>query len=364
MTDIRTLAIEPDPDFYRLETALRRQGEPDRVPFFELFSNIQDDVLKRLGKYDARLDRDDLPEADLADIRLQQHIEYQLSLGYDYINVGTRTVHFPQKERPHTETDQGERSYQTAEMATITGREDFDNYPWPDPAAADYTPWRRAAELIPDGMKVITLGPGGVLENTMWLLGYQGISYLLMDDEPLVRDVFDAVGSRLVDYFGRVAALDVVGAVNLGDDMGFKTQTMLSPAMMREYVFPWHRKIVEAIHAHGKPAIIHTCGNLEAVMDDLIDCGWEAKHSFEDVIEPVWEVKKKYGDRIALLGGFDMDKISRFSDEKIREHVRFLIGECAPGGGWALGTGNSVANYVPTDSLLTMVEEGFLRGRS
>ena len=61
MSEIRSLAIEPDPDFTRIEKVLLRQGEPDRVPFYELFSNIQDDVLKRIGKYDTRLD-EELPE--------------------------------------------------------------------------------------------------------------------------------------------------------------------------------------------------------------------------------------------------------------------------------------------------------------
>lgn len=100
----------------------------------------------------------------------------------------------------------------------------------------------------------------------------------------------------------------------------------------------------------------------EKVTEDIIDCGWDAKYPFEDVIEPIWEAKEKYGDRIALLGGFDMDKISRMSEDEVRQHTRFLIEKCAPGGGWALGTGKSVANYVPVESLLTMLEEGYLAG--
>jgi len=64
-----------------------------------------------------------------------------------------------------------------------------------------------------------------------------------------------------------------------------------------------------------------------------------------------------------LLGGFDVDKISRMTEQQVREHTRFLISKCAPGGGWALGTGNSVANYVPVNNFLTMMEQGFLDGR-
>jgi uroporphyrinogen decarboxylase len=99
------------------------------------------------------------------------------------------------------------------------------------------------------------------------------------------------------------------------------------------------------------------------LMDDIIACGWDGRHSFEDVIEPIWKAKARYGANMAMLGGFDMDKISRMSVDEVRTHTRLLIEKCAPGGGWALGSGNSIANYVPVENLLAMLEEGFVAGR-
>jgi len=151
----------------------------------------------------------------------------------------------------------------------------------------------------------------------------------------------------------------VISAIQMGEDMGFKSQTMLPPNVYRKYLFPWHKKLVDAVHQCGKPAILHSCGQLEAIMDDIIDCGWDAKHSCEDQIIPVWEAKKKWGDRIAILGGFDMHKISTMNEDEVRTHTRSLIDQCAAGGGWAIGTGNSVAGYVPVDNLLTMLEEAW-----
>ncbi len=98
-------------------------------------------------------------------------------------------------------------------------------------------------------------------------------------------------------------------------------------------------------------------------MEDIIDCGWDARHSFEDAIQPVWEIKEDYGDRIALLGGFDVDKICTMQEHEIRQHTRQMIEKCAPGGGWAMGTGNSVANYVPVESFLAMIDEGHKAGK-
>jgi uroporphyrinogen decarboxylase len=354
--------MQPDPDFGRLDAVLRRKGVPDRVPFFELYSNITTEVLEAIGKTPQTSDPASASsEADQWEHGIMQHISYMYHLGYDYINAGPRNFAFPKAEEPTAMTAQGERSYTLAGAHTIQSRAEFDRYAWPDMPSVDYTPLERVSALLPDGMKVIA-GSAGILENVMWLLGYEGISYLLADNETLVHDMFEAVGSRLVEYNGRQASYDSVGAVVMGEDMGFKTQTLLSPDLYRRYVFPWHKKLADAVHEHDKPLILHSCGNLEEVIDDIIGCGWDAKHSFEDAIIPVWEAKKKYGDRIALLGGFDMDKISRMPVDEVRNHTGFLLDECSPGGGWALGTGNTVANYIPVENFLAMLDEGRKHG--
>ena len=73
-----------------------------------------------------------------------------------------------------------------------------------------------------------------------------------------------------------------------------KNATMIfRPIYWRKYVFPWQKRVVEAVHKAGKPFVLHSCGQLEAVMEDLInDVKIDAKHSFEDVILPVTEAKK------------------------------------------------------------------------
>ena len=145
-----------------------------------------------------------------------------------------------------------------------------------------------------------------------------------------------------------------------GDDMGYKTATIFAPKFLNEYVLPWHKKIAQLAHDHGLVYILHSCGNLESIMEDLIeDVKIDAKHSFEDEIMPVADFKAKYGDRIAVIGGVDIDKICRLDEPKLRAYVRNIIDECMPGGGYILGTGNSVANYLPLKNYLIVLDEGF-----
>jgi uroporphyrinogen decarboxylase len=159
-------------------------------------------------------------------------------------------------------------------------------------------------------------------------------------------------------YYRRILQLDRLIAIFPGDDMGFRSSTLLSPDDLRRYTLPWHKRFAEMAHETGVPYILHSCGNLEEIMEYLItDVGIDAKHSFEDAILPVGEVKRRYGDRIGILGGVDLDKLTRLDPDALRSYVRGIIEECAPGGRFALGSGNSIPDYVPVENYLTMIDE-------
>ncbi len=342
-----SLGRKPAPDFGRLLRVLRRQGEPDRVPFFELL--VDREIVAAVLEEPVN--------------SVEQEMRFWHGLGYDYASVKA-TIPWPRRrdQAPDTaDLSRGSREWVNVHSEVVHSRADFAASHWPKPQEIDYSELERAARVLPDGMKILGR-TSGVLENTMWTLGFEGLSYLLADDPDLVAEVVNAVGSLLLGAFHTMAEMDAVGALLLGEDMGFKTATMVSPAVLREMVFPWHRAIVDAAHVRGKPIILHSCGNLRGVMDDVIACGWDAKHSYEDVIQPITEAKALYGSRIAVLGGIDVDLLARGSEEAVRARVREVTARCAPGGGFALGAGNSVTNYVPVRNYLAMLDEGWRCG--
>jgi len=151
-----------------------------------------------------------------------------------------------------------------------------------------------------------------------------------------------------------------VAATFFGDDMGFKTSTMISPKHIRAFILPWHKRIAELFHQHDKLFLLHACGQVDAVMNDLIDdVGIDAKHSYEDIIEPVWSIKQKYGDRIGIVGGVDMDVLAGGTPEEVAAYTSKVLETCASGGGYALGSGNSIANYVPLENYFTVLRTGW-----
>jgi uroporphyrinogen decarboxylase len=99
-------------------------------------------------------------------------------------------------------------------------------------------------------------------------------------------------------------------------------------------------------------------------MDYLIeDVKLDAIHGFEDSNSPVIEMKQKYGKKIALLGGIDLDKLARLDKDELRHYIRDVLKVCMDGGMFALGSGNSFCNYVPVDNYFILLEEGFKWGK-
>ncbi len=343
MTDLSTtLPPQRSPDFSNLLKVLKRQ-RPDRPTLFEFFLN---------HPLYARLSGTLLHNGMEPDDSARAIFRAFERAGYDYATFAPSKFGFPAGARPH------EKTASLNEGAVITDWNDIERYPWQSPGdyQCEYDRLDTLRPFIPEGMKLIVNGPGGVLENLISLTGYDNLCYLLADDPELVRTVADAIGSRLLDHYRLALQYDSVGAIISNDDWGFKTQTMLSPDDLRSYIIPWHRKIVRAAHDANRPAILHSCGNLASVMDDIIDdIGFDGKHSYEDAIQPVEDAYEQYGRRIAILGGIDLDFIVRSEPDVISRRSRAMIERAADRGSYALGTGNSVPEYVPPAHYFAMI---------
>jgi uroporphyrinogen decarboxylase len=352
----------PRPDFGRLLTVLRREGEPDRVPFIELFADPE--VMSAVTG--VQIVEPPPSERGARETSLRGVIRFWHQCGYDYVPMWP-TVSLPVRRTALGDTaalTHREREWQDESSGIINSWADFESYPWPRPEEIDYFNLEFVSRNLPEGMKIIALGPGGQLEHIMWLMGSVPFALALKDDPALVQAVAERVGETLVSLYSTTAEIPNVGAQWIGDDMGYRTATMVSPEDLRTFVFPWLSRLAVIAHARGMPFLLHSCGNLAQIMDDLIDTvGIDARHSFEDAIQPVAEAKRLYGDRIAVLGGVDVDFLCRSDEEAVRAYTRRLIDLCAPGGGWALGTGNSVANYIPLPHYLAMLDEGYRYGR-
>jgi len=333
------------PDFSYIQKVLRREPT-DRPVLFEFYMN---DHVYRTFAEPRRLPSKD---ENLSDRILM--IDAFANAGYDYVTLLPGEGFF----FPHIGEDYGEaRTYSLNIGSHLDSWERFETYPWPDAETADISYAHRLIPYLPEGMKCIASGPGGLEEILISLTGYENLCYMMHDQSDLVDAVVDAIGSRLVSYYRRMSALEHVGACISNDDWGFKTQTLLSPQQMERWIFPWHKRIVDTIQQAGKPVILHSCGNIYPVFHRVTDhLGYDGKHSFEDSILPIEQAWEQYHDRIALMGGIDLNFMVMEDKEKIYRRSREMLEKTSDKGGFALGTGNSVPDYLPTEHYISMLQ--------
>ena len=338
-------SLNRTPDFEQFLKVLRRQGRPSYLPFYEHAAS---------GGFIARRTGKPFEQMNGADpIFWETYVEFWLGMGFDCIPLEIG-LNCPMPDHG------GKESHGSESAVVFHNMADFEAYPWPDESAPiNFSYFETVAKLLPEGVKIVGGVGGGPYEWVANMLGVQGLAMAVYLDPELVQAVFDKVGALHASAVRQLATYDSIGALRQGDDLGFKTSTFLCPDHLRQYVFPIYQKMVQGAHDQGKPFILHSCGNLREVYDDLINfCRIDGKHSFEDVIMPVTDFKRQYGKRVTPLGGLDVDKICRGTEAEIRAYARKMIEECFADGYWTLGTGNSLTNYMPVENYIFVLEEG------
>ncbi len=330
-------------DLEQLRRNLLRQGEPERVFQFEhgIAANVKDEIARRF----------DLPGSSGGDppCAWQREADVQRSLGFEIFRVWLPGGEFDVAGSLGT-------TWAQEHAGPIQSWEDVDRYCWPDPADIDYAQLDHYERHLPEDMGVYHVVK--VWEVVRELFGFESFCWKMHEEPDLVEEVIRRVGEFHLAMVRALCDYRCVFAVYAADDYAHKSSTMMAPQYITERFLPWHERMSRWAHDRRKLFFFHCCGRVDPLMDHLIDSvKIDAKHSFEENVVPVTEAKRRWGDRVALLGGLDVDFISRSDEQAIRRRVRRTLDVCQPGGGYCLGLGNWVTDYIPVDNYLAVLDE-------
>ena len=156
------------------------------------------------------------------------------------------------------------RSWLSEHVGTIASWEDFERYPWPDPAKMDLSVLEWLEQNLPEDM-CLSAACHCIFEQMSWLMGLEQLCYMLYDDPDLPKAVVDRAGEILLAAARTFVQFDRVKFLFGGDDMGHKTGTLISPAHLRALVLPWHKRIAEVAHGASRPYVLHSFGSQPGV---------------------------------------------------------------------------------------------------
>lgn len=335
------------PDYRQIEKVLHNK-RPERLPLYEHHIDqpfIEKAVGKKLGMQGSR------PE-DFEEY-YSQIIGFWRDMTYDAFDF----------EAAICDIYPGHGAIMGGMLGPIQNRDDFNKYPFdeiPEIFWEAYTPHLEAIrKVLPADMKAYGGCGYGIFESAEDLVGYENLAVLQYTDPELFTDLFARIGDLYMELWSEMIRRydDLFVFYRMGDDLGFKTSTLLEPDTIRHHILPQYKRVVDLVHSSGKKFLLHSCGNIFGIMEEIIATGIDAKHSNEDEIAPFEEWITRYNDRIGLFGGIDVNTICLNSYDEVHRIVlekgkKFR----SMTRGFGLGSGNSIAGYVPVDGFMGMVD--------
>jgi len=228
----------------------------------------------------------------------------------------------------------------------------LDSYKFPSLSefeTSHYTKWAQETDFFVFGFV------GGGFDNAYSLTGFSNFFYQMMNHKQKLEELI-----KLMTTFNASLAKKIISAgahgIVIGDDLAYNEALLCSPRLLREIYFPYLQQEVHQIKKCGVPVFFHSDGNLNEVIEDIVNCGIDGLHSLQPSAHmDLGAVKRKYGKRICLMGNIDLfDVLTKKGTGRVAKAVQEAIDVAAEGGGYILSSSNMLTKDVLPENARVM----------
>jgi len=240
------------------------------------------------------------------------------------------------------------REYQLREP-TLRG------YSFPDPLDPRFfadIPGKLARH--PDRFRMYCLG-FSLFERAWTLRGMEPLFMDFYDHPAFVRELLNTIADYNIAQVTKALDYDS-DAVYFGDDWGQQHGLLMGYPLWREFIYPVLKRMYGVVRAAGKFVVIHSCGDVDELFDDLVEIGLNCFNPFQPEVMDVESLMLRYRGRLAFWGGLSVQQLIPFgTPEQIGHQTRRLI-ELGSPGGYVLAPSHNVVKGVPVENMIAFID--------
>jgi uroporphyrinogen decarboxylase len=148
-----------------------------------------------------------------------------------------------------------------------------------------------------------------------------------------------------------------IDAMIFGDDWGMQSGLLMGPRAWREFIEPRIRQMYGLVRSRGKLVFIHSCGKVDKVFPELIECGVDVFNPFQPEVMDVFEIKREYGSALSFFGGVSVQRTLPYGTvAEVREETERLLEVVGRGGGYIAAPSHSIPADAKPENIAALIE--------
>ena len=233
--------------------------------------------------------------------------------------------------------------------------EDWDRYIEFDPDHPANTflvkPTMKACKKL-DIVPLLTVYMAAFFEELCSIFGFETLFKLLIKEKDFIKRVIRemndysiAVAERTIQEGGKYLYITC--------DLGYKGRSIISPKMFKEFFKPGITKFCRRVHNEGGKVILHSCGYVRGLLNDLVETGIDAIHPLEKAAgNNIVEIKQQFGKKLILIGNVPIPLLSHGTPKENYNYVKNLINDVSKEGGHIISSSHSITQWCKLNNFL------------